>query len=162
MHDDNKAPLSHSTESAAPPPRVVIDTQVVMDWLVFAEPSVEPLVEAVRQERLHWIGTSAMQAELHHVLARGVAAAYAPDLKRIDATFERYCRSFSDSPARVIRLLCRDTDDQMFIDLAVACGARWLISRDRAVLALAKRARAFGLCILTPQAWSRDQPDQLA
>jgi len=58
-------------------------------------------------------------------------------------------------PPRVIRLICRDPDDQMFIDLAVEAKARWLISRDRAVLALAKRARAFGVEILTPEAWTR-------
>ncbi|MFT7776961.1 putative toxin-antitoxin system toxin component, PIN family [Roseateles sp.] len=54
------------------------------------------------------------------------------------------------------RLVCRDPDDQKFIDLALAARARWLISRDKAVLALAKRARLRGLAILTPERWSLD------
>lgn len=158
MHDHEEKAFRPNADAPVPTPRIIIDTQVVMDWLVFAEPSVQPLVDALIQERLHWIGTPAMRAELHHVLGRGIAAAYAPDLARIDAAFEQYCHCFNDTPARAIRLLCRDPDDQMFIDLALASGARWLVSRDRAVLALAKRARAVGLSILTPQAWNQALP----
>jgi len=51
-------------------------------------------------------------------------------------------------------LRCSDGDDQKFIDLAVASGAIWLISRDRAVLRLARRASAFGLAIVTPERWA--------
>ncbi len=49
---------------------------------------------------------------------------------------------------------CRDPDDQPFIDLAVQHGAQ-LISRDLAVLKLARRARTRGAEILTPQQWLR-------
>lgn len=130
----------------------VIDTQVIMDWLVFKEPSVSALAAAVVSGRLRWIGTPAMLAELQHVLGRGVAADRAPDLPMIEQQFERHCQ-MQPIPPRFGRLVCRDPDDQMFIDLAMACQARWLISRDRAVLALARRARALQLAIVTPSAW---------
>jgi len=48
---------------------------------------------------------------------------------------------------------CNDPDDQKFVDLALAYGARWLLSRDRAVLKLAKRCRTLGLQVLTPEQW---------
>ena len=48
---------------------------------------------------------------------------------------------------------CSDPDDQKFIDLAVAAGARWLVTRDRAVLRLASRMRSAGVLVVTPQAW---------
>jgi hypothetical protein len=52
------------------------------------------------------------------------------------------------------RLRCTDPDDQKFIDAAVAWGARWLVSRDRAVLKLRRRAaEAHGLLIVPPRAW---------
>ncbi|MDN3544380.1 MAG: putative toxin-antitoxin system toxin component, PIN family [Roseateles asaccharophilus] len=136
-----------------PPDRIVLDTQVVMDWLVFREASIEPLVQAVSDGSLSWIGHPDMLAELRHVLGRGVAAAWAPDLTEIEACFERLCEMQAQTPAPAVRLLCRDPDDQIFIDLALAAGARWLVSRDRAVLALARRARKLGLEILTPAAW---------
>lgn len=124
-----------------------------MDWLVFAEPSVQPLVQALRAGSLRWIGSPAMRAELLHVLGRGVAASRMPDIPAIDEAFERWCSLVQEASPPAVRLLCRDPDDQMFIDLAIAQRCTWLISRDRAVLALAKRARAVGLTILTPQAW---------
>lgn len=136
-----------------PPERIVLDTQVVMDWLVFREASIEPLVQAVSDGSLSWIGHPDMLAELRHVLGRGVAAAWAPDLGEIEACFERLCQMQAQTPAPAVRLLCRDPDDQIFIDLALAAGARWLVSRDRAVLALARRARQLDLEILTPAAW---------
>jgi predicted nucleic acid-binding protein len=48
------------------------------------------------------------------------------------------------------RLRCRDADDQVFIDLALVHRARWLLTRDKALLALARRARPLGTEILRP------------
>ncbi|MEJ5999531.1 PIN domain-containing protein [Paucibacter soli] len=138
-------------------PCAVIDTQVVMDWLIFAEPSVQALVLALTSGRLRWVGSAAMRAELLHVLGRGIAASRAPDLGAIEAAFDQWCHTVPEAPPPAVRLSCRDPDDQMFIDLAVAQQCEWLISRDRAVLALAKRARALRLNILTPQAWIKAQ-----
>ena len=46
---------------------------------------------------------------------------------------------------------CRDRDDQKFLELAHAAKADWLVSKDRAVLKLAKRtARDFGFRIAQP------------
>jgi predicted nucleic acid-binding protein len=53
------------------------------------------------------------------------------------------------------RLRCTDPDDQMFVDLALEAGARWLVSRDRAVLRLARPALPLGLAIVAPERWRR-------
>jgi len=46
---------------------------------------------------------------------------------------------------------CRDRDDQKFLELAHASKADWLVSKDRAVLKLARRtARDFGIRIAQP------------
>lgn len=139
------------------PSRVVIDTQVVMDWLVFDDARARPLVAALRAGRLRWIGRPAMLDELKHVIGRGVAAAYGPNLALIEQAFAEHCEMVEHEPAPAVRLVCRDKDDQKFIDLAIAEQAAWLISRDRAVLALAKRARLAGLEIGTPEAWLKAQ-----
>ncbi|MEW9625771.1 PIN domain-containing protein [Rhodanobacter geophilus] len=53
---------------------------------------------------------------------------------------------------------CRDPDDQKFLELARACGAQWLLSRDRELLRLARRTRReHGFDIVTPQAWAQAQ-----
>lgn len=159
MSDTTSAPLS------APPPTpatVVIDTQIIMDWLVFRDARVQPLVQAVESGEIHWIGRLKMLEELRHVLGRGIAARYQPDLAFIEAQFARHCRMVAGEPAPAVRLVCRDPDDQMFIDLALAERVNWLLSRDRDVLALAKRARAAGLAILSPEAWLKQRAQHTA
>jgi len=135
------------------PQKVVIDTQIVMDWLVFDDARVAPLVAAIEAGHLAWIGRNEMLAELLHVLGRGVAADRQPDLNRIEAAFARHCRMIHAEPAPAVRLVCRDPDDQQFIDLAITERADWLLSRDKAVLALRRRALTLGLKIGTPEAW---------
>jgi hypothetical protein len=51
-------------------------------------------------------------------------------------------------------LPCTDPADQKFIDLAVAERAQWLLSRDKALLRLARLAgKRFALRIGTPETW---------
>lgn len=155
--DDNAPPSSAANDAVIDArPAIVIDTQVVMDWLVFRDARVLPLTAAVTSGAVRWLVAPAMRDEIRHVLGRGVAASYAPDLAHIEAQFDAHALTVAaaDPQPPASRLVCRDADDQKFIDLALASGARWLISRDKAVLALAKRARPRGLAILTPERWT--------
>jgi predicted nucleic acid-binding protein len=143
-----------SPDPAAPAvPAAVIDTQVVMDWLVFRNPAVQPLFGAVTSGRLRWLVAPAMREELLHVLGRGVAARFAPDLAFVQASFDTHATPVAAAEPSP-RLVCRDPDDQKFIDQALASGARWLVSRDKALLALKKRAALRGLLILPPERWA--------
>jgi putative PIN family toxin of toxin-antitoxin system len=139
-------------------PAIVIDTQVVMDWLVFRDARVQTLTAAVTSGALRWLVAPAMRDEIRHVLGRGIAARYEPDLAFVEAQFDAHALHVEAAEPQPLasRLVCRDPDDQKFIDLALAASARWLISRDKAVLALAKRARSRGLLIVTPERWSLD------
>ena len=134
-------------------PAIVVDTQVVMDWLVFNDPRVQVLAAALRSRQLRWLVAPAMRDEIRHVLGRGVAASYGPDLALIEGTFDAHAEAVEAAEPSP-RLVCRDPDDQKFIDLALARGARWLVSRDKALLALAKRAKLRGLLILKPDLWT--------
>ena len=137
---------------------VVLDTQIVMDWMVFKDPVCDGVSQAVMQSRLNWCTTPSMYGELMHVLKRGVAMAWQPDLARIAENFERHAHCLRVEPPSVRHSLrCRDADDQMFLDLAVAIKARWLFSRDRAVLALARQARAHGIEIISPMVWNKQE-----
>ena len=134
---------------------IVLDTNVVMDWLVFLDPSCAALQAAVVAGTVHWRASGEMRAELAHVLGRGVASAWLPDPAVQWSSWDKDCDELNDvAPAPGTRLRCTDPDDQKFIDFALGHGARWLLSHDRAVLKLARRARPFGLHILTPAAWT--------
>jgi predicted nucleic acid-binding protein len=136
-------------------PTVILDTNAVLDWLVFRNPEFEPIAAAIVGGDLRWIATPWMREELDQVLARGHLDAWLHDRADIDAHWSRHC-TMQQAPAPAGppgRLRCSDPDDQPFIDLARAAGARWLISRDRAVLKLARRLREHGVAVIPPGAW---------
>jgi predicted nucleic acid-binding protein len=132
---------------------VVLDTNAVLDWLLFADPDVQALAAAIEDGRLRWIATAAMRDEFDHVLGRGLAAARGADLERFALAWERHCDERPPAATAPLHLRCTDNDDQKFLDLAFAAGARWLISRDRAVLKLRRRAAGRGVAIATPGQW---------
>ena len=134
-------------------PRVVLDTNVVLDWLLFGNPSGAALGQAIASGALHWIATAAMKDELAHVIARGAFDHRQPDWAALWAAWDRHCR---DVPAPTTALTvprCIDGDDQKFIDLAAGHPGALLLSRDRAVLKLARRLLPFGVRVATPAAW---------
>jgi uncharacterized protein len=135
-----------------PADEAVIDTNVLLDWLVFADPGVVGLFTAVQQGDLRWVATEAMLDELRHVLGRPPLLARRPsDLESAIAAFVRLVPAPPEAPPA---LVCSDADDQKFIDLALHRRARWLISRDRAVLKLARRGRQHGVLVCPPAGWS--------
>jgi putative PIN family toxin of toxin-antitoxin system len=136
-------------------PAVVLDTNVVLDWLVFLNPRCEPLIQAIESRQLRWLVTEPMRDELAHVLSRGVVDAWTPDSNRLWESWHTLSETVSQPQliGEGLRLRCSDPDDQKFIDLALS-SAQWLISRDRAVLKLARRALRLGVRVTTPERWS--------
>ena len=145
-------------ESAVP--TVVLDSNVVLDWLVFRNPECAALAGALVVGSLRWVATEAMRNELAHVLSRGHLAAWLPDLATIWTHWDRHCTEMPEPAPHGPpgRLRCSDSDDQKFIDLAIACRARWLVSRDRALLKLARRLRDHGIEVLAPDRWALPTP----
>ncbi|MCW7541956.1 putative toxin-antitoxin system toxin component, PIN family [Aquabacterium sp. A7-Y] len=142
----------------APLPAVVLDTNVLLDWLVFRDPEVLHIADAVTSGRLCWIATHSMRDELERVLTYEWIAARQPDSLHIAAIWERYAHT-QEPPAPRAPMRCGDPDDQKFIDLAVARGAQWLLTKDRELLKLAKRARLRGVAVLRPADWQDSAAD---
>lgn len=137
---------------------VVIDTNIVLDLLVFDDPGHGALRAALAAGDLHWIATAGMRAELERVLGyplivRRLAAAGRGAVDVL-AQFDAHVRRVDGVPARA-PCVCSDPDDQLFVDLAVARRAR-LLSKDRAVLALRKRLAAHG--VVVARDWAGDRP----
>lgn len=138
-------------------PTIVLDTNVVLDWLVFGNPGVARLARAIEAGRLRWLGCAPMGDELAHVITHGALSRQGIAVEQVLASARRW-QALVDLPPRLplARLRCRDASDQVFLDLALHAEARWLISRDRALLALRRKAAALGLTIMTPEQWSSD------
>lgn len=134
-------------------PSIVLDTNVVLDWLLFADGGVAGVAAALESGHLQWLACLRMRDEFKGTLLRPELARWRPDSERLLAMFDTYAVML-DPPASVSTLLCDDVDDQLFIDLAVQSKASWLVSHDRAVLRLRRRAAALGLQIVKPARWT--------
>jgi putative PIN family toxin of toxin-antitoxin system len=125
---------------------VVIDTNIALDLLVFGDPACESLQAALDTGALCWLATAAMRDELARVLGYPQIvprlAFYQRTPDAVLADFDRLSQRVDPAPRAPV--VCKDPDDQIFIDLAVAHRAP-LRSKDRLVLALRKRLAALGV-----------------
>lgn len=162
--------------------RVVLDSNVWIDILVFDDPHTRPIAAALADRRIDAVIDARCRAELARVLdypqferfAIDKEAALAqvdgwttliapPDLPASDVPSESNAPPASDTPPASAaptpgpRLpQCRDRDDQKFLELAHRAGADWLVSKDRELLRMAKRiARDFGFAIGLPAAFTQ-------
>lgn len=124
----------------APARPVVVDTNVALDLLIFSDPRTAPLRTLLAQGRLDWIATQVMRDELERVLAYPHIVSrmdfYRVDAAQVLAAFDAQARLVEIAPR--VAYVCKDADDQKFIDLAAAHRAI-LLSKDKAVICMRKR-----------------------
>jgi putative PIN family toxin of toxin-antitoxin system len=125
---------------------IVIDTNVVLDLLVFSDPAVQPLRDQLASGTLRWIATRPMRDELERVLAYPQIvkslAHHRVEPAQVLAQFDAQVHWCDVAPKASVT--CKDPDDQRFIDLAVAHRAQ-LLSKDKAILCMRKRLLALGV-----------------
>jgi predicted nucleic acid-binding protein len=131
---------------------VVLDTNTVLDWLVFRDPCTFALARCIESGTVLWQATPAMRREFERVLPRESFTRWRPDAAAAAAAWDRLAR-LDDAEPPAGRLRCTDPDDQVFIDLALHRRSTWLISRDRSLLRLARKAAAWQVDVLTPRDW---------
>ncbi|SAK88215.1 nucleotide-binding protein [Caballeronia glebae] len=143
--------------SAAPllsPMRVVLDSNVWIDILVFDDPATRPIHAALEARTLEALIDERCLRELTHVLDYPQFVRMEVDKTAALACIARLTTLVAatiDENARPLPK-CKDRDDQKFLELAHASGAAWLVSKDRAVLKLARRiARDFAFRIAEPK-----------
>jgi len=117
-------------------PRVVIDTNLVLSALVFAQGRLTPL-------RLAWQGThclplvsSATAAELIRVLGYPKFKLTVVEQQELLADYLPYCTTVSMPAELPITPHCRDKFDLPFLQLAVTGKADYLVSGDQDLLSL--------------------------
>lgn len=130
--------------------RLVIDTQVWLDWLVFDDPSVAALRESIPGHAEVVIDERCL-AELERVLSY-------PLNRQVDVAA---CLGACRETATILKIekveklpVCRDPDDQKFLELAAAAKADCLVTRDRDLLRLTRRCAPWFRIVL-PDAFAR-------
>ena len=148
------------------PRYLVIDTQCLLDWLVFRDPASQGWASELGGQQWKWIFTSEMRKEFDHVLARGFGPRWTPPAEQVLDDAWSTLGHQVEVPVPLStpgRLRCTDRSDQKFIDLAISAGAAALISRDKAVLKLARAAQVrHGLLIATRERWLNERDKDVA
>ena len=143
--------------------RLVLDTQVWLDWLVFDDPGVRPLRTAVEGGRAHVYMDAACDAELERVLAYdlGKHSIAPPAQAAALAQARRLSRRIENTLSSAERAglpRCRDADDQIFLEAALAARADVLVTKDRALLELSRRrTRPLPFRVAKPNSWNSGQ-----
>jgi putative PIN family toxin of toxin-antitoxin system len=133
---------------------IVIDTNVCLDLFVFRDPRWAGLLAALESGAVQAVTRADCRDEYLYVL-------HYPHLPLDDSTrpeaaarFDALIRVVAPD-SRAIRLpVCTDRDDQKFLEIARDADAAILITKDKALLKLAKKTVREGLYrIMTPDAW---------
>ncbi|WP_427312944.1 PIN domain-containing protein [Cupriavidus sp. H39] len=139
-------------------PRVVLDSNIWVDLLVFRDPHVEPIRAALEAGTIAPVIRADCREELRRVLAYPQFARFEVDIGAALATVDRLATLQAAPPQAdsdaICLPRCKDTDDQKFIELAHFAGAACLVSKDKAVLKLRTRLRrSSGVEVMTPPAF---------
>ena len=139
-------------------PRLVLDTNVALDLFVFRDAGCARLWSALQAGTVQAVVDDACREEWLAVLGYPALALPQDVQREASVAFDRWIQRLPESslsPRRDAQLpRCADPDDQKFLELALAARAQWLLSKDKAVLQLARRtAREGWFEILTPSAW---------
>lgn len=145
------------------PLRLVLDTNIWLDWLVFDDHHIAPLKAVVASGQAEICIDAACEQELVRVLA------YPRPKKTLDAALQAACLAECRRLAQMAKTgereggkagergygrlpVCRDPSDQKFLELARDCRADFLVTKDLALLALARRKiQRAPFRIVTPQ-----------
>lgn len=127
---------------------LVLDTNILLDLWVFEDPRTEALQAQLESQSLPWLATPAMRDEFERVLSyphlakRQAMRELTPQI--LLARFDQW--HTPASAASRAPWVCKDPDDQPFIDLACAHQAH-LLSKDFEVLRMAKRLLKSGVTV---------------
>jgi predicted nucleic acid-binding protein len=138
---------------------IVLDTNITLDLFLFNDPRTAVLRDKIATEQLTWIATTHMRNELERVLTYPHIVAkmsfYEKSAAGILAAFDQATKITAEDIPKA-PYTCKDTDDQVFIDLACHLARHparhlagqtdpsgtsqtvHLISKDKAVLSMRK------------------------
>lgn len=157
MHPDSPTPPPALQQQARP--RIVIDTNVCLDLFVFRDPRWQGLLSALQSGAVEAVTRADCRLEWQMVLHYSHLPVTDETRPGFNAEYDALITCLAAealTPRTDIRLpLCTDRDDQKFLELALGAHATTLITKDKALLKLARKTAKIGLfAIIPPQAWA--------
>jgi predicted nucleic acid-binding protein len=142
----------------APAQPIVIDTNVCLDLFVFHDPRWARLLAGLEDGTVRAVTRADCRAEYLAVLHYPHLPLDEDGRARAAARFDALIATVAPD-ARALRLpVCTDRDDQKFLETARDAGCAVLVTKDKALLKLAKRTARDGLFrIMLPEAWIKSE-----
>jgi len=139
------------------PKRIVIDTNVCLDLFVFQDPRWSTLLAAIESGAVEAI-TRADCREEYLIVLHYKHLPLTDETRPLSAErFDRLIKVVAPPESGVRLPVCTDKDDQKFLELARDANADILITKDKALLKLAKRLAKAGMFkVMQPEKWSLD------
>lgn len=136
--------------SASPPWRLVVDTNVVLDLLHFLDPAAMRIRPTTDARRAQCYASPSTLAELSRVLSYPEFRLAPHAQTALLTQYQLWIDGVTNvTPTHPTLPRCADPDDQMFLELAASVQADFLITKDKALLALKRSVGGFK--ILTPE-----------
>jgi putative PIN family toxin of toxin-antitoxin system len=137
------------------PKRIVIDTNVCLDLFVFQDPRWASLLAAIESGAVEAITRADCRAEYLFVLNYPHLPLDESTRPLSAARFDQYIKVVQPPESGARLPVCTDRDDQKFLELARDAQADILITKDKALLKLAKRLAKAGMFkVMQPEKWS--------
>jgi putative PIN family toxin of toxin-antitoxin system len=139
--------------------RIAIDTNVCLDLFIFRDPRWQALMDGLRSGEIDAVTSASCRMEFMLVLAyekmQLSAESQAAALQEFDQLIRLVDLPTEPSASNAIKLpICKDRDDQKFLELAHASQADILITKDKALLKLARKTiRSQLFRIFSPESW---------
>ena len=143
-----------------PAERIVIDTNVCLDLLVFHDPRWASLLAALETGAVEAVTRADCRDEYNLVLHYSHLPLDAASRPVAASRFDALVKVVAPAASPVRLPTCTDRDDQKFLESARDAGAGVLITKDKALLKLARKTAQAGLFrILLPEAWVKQQAE---
>jgi putative PIN family toxin of toxin-antitoxin system len=147
------------------PQRLVLDTNVCLDLFVFRDPRWAALLQAMQDGSVQAVTRADCRMEWQLVLDYPHLKVDPAQKPALIETFDALIACMEPLSAETawatdtIKLpVCSDRDDQKFLETALQSRADVLITKDKALLKLARKTARAGLfSIIAPQAWALPQ-----
>jgi putative PIN family toxin of toxin-antitoxin system len=126
-------------------PRMVLDTNVILDLLVFKDPSAEPIRHLLDAKLVDAVRSEASMRELIDVIQRPTFKLSREEQEIILQAWKSSARLLENAAIERAPFTCRDLDDQVFLDMAYSIRPALLLSKDLRVLELRSIAKPHGV-----------------
>ncbi|MGV3743192.1 MAG: putative toxin-antitoxin system toxin component, PIN family [Burkholderiaceae bacterium] len=138
--------------------RIILDTNVCLDLFVFRDPRWQRLLQALETKEVEAVTRRDCRNEW--LLVLNYPHLPLDDQSRTEARTQFDALISCIEPEHPLQKgelpACKDKEDQKFVELAWQAKAGTLITKDKALLKLAKRLSRKGLfTIQTPEMWTR-------